>query len=212
MSHTEHSGKDVGDYQMGKSIVIFAVVLCTLSACAPVWIEPNPLPGVPSPTWHGITIGVTMTQELPNLLDEAVPVDLFQRSKFPEGFSVDRYVLGWDIVHIWLRHDPNTQKQTVQFIIIEVSHKTNVKMADFVRPYGKPERVTYAGFASRSYIFATKGVAVDSYSDRVWRVEYFTPTSVADYLRSWGTIYPRTRNRPVDDGGELDPLQIIQPQ
>lgn len=187
-------------------------ILClssmALVACQAGWVDPTPLPNAPLPTWHGITIGSTTSTELHTLLDDEVLVD-FSTSKFPENYGVEKYVVGKDIVKVWLKWDAAAQRDTVAFIEIDVAYKSNLDMLNFVRPYGKPEAVRYAALGSRSYIYARSGIVVDSYGARVGRIEYFVPTSLDGYLASWGKIYPRTRVR--DDLGELDPFHLMEP-
>jgi hypothetical protein len=188
---------------------ILCLNLITLSGCQGSWVEPIPLPNTPAPTWHGITIGSTTSPELTLLLDDAVQTKWVSPG-FPKGYgSTLEYVVGKDIATLWLKYDPKDQRDKVVFVEIQVSHKSNLNMVDFVRPYGRPEAARFAGLGSRSYIFPKSGIAVDSFGSLVSRIEYFVPTSLEDYLASWGKIYPRARVR--DDPGELDPFHLLAP-
>lgn len=84
----------------------------------------------------------------------------------------------------------NTQTNKVDLIIKHVDEKENLRFPDFTKTYGQPEKEMYNryGFFSKTYIWASKGVAAigNKNTDQVFEVAYFTPMTLADYLQKYG--------------------------
>lgn len=191
----------------GKRLVAMMLLLLAIGLVSCKIAPPTPLPETKLPEWQGIIVGQSTITDAIHLLGEPL--------QGPQGFPEDvlaRLVCG--DIQWWKFTDPSVSHPisvgisrtdgVVQCIrpnadsqAYPVTGMRPPTVEQFVEMYGDPERVTWGSGSEyeRLYIWASKGIAIegrvpawvsDGTGAWVWWVEYFVPTDVETYLRTWG--------------------------
>lgn len=144
--------------------------------------------GFPS-SYKGIKPGITTKEEVINKLGQPKRVLNNESKEFLIFDSVDKTL-------------PNTllvDKGKVKLVGEHIPSSRMLNLSDAMKKYGPPEKVMFNhyDFNTRTYIFASQGVAVIANVNygTVYEISYFEPISIEAYLSSWGKELSETVER-----------------
>ena len=140
------------------------------------------------PSWQGITLGETTSEELTNLLGEPYQIELDIETN-SEWYKYPNH-LGYTTSPHWIEIN-----QSCNCVVrIRETGIEDITLEDMFEQYGSPEVVvgSTTWLNSATFVNATKGIAYiaalqSAEGAHVWEIMYFEPMIVDEWLQtSWG--------------------------
>ena len=178
---------------MKRIAVIIACVLFIAQGCITIVRDSGPgqdkvisNPGEPQATeaWEQLSPGMSTKDEVISKLGEPQTVEISGEEEILEYPSQNEAMPNYVVM----------KGGVVQYTTMFLPLEERECLAEIVRKYGEPEKITYSTFmrGTRTYIYATQGITliVNEKTDVVHEKESYTPMSLDEYMRTLGKNLP----------------------